>query len=344
MVTVTPIATAVEDSSVFFDIARGHVPGVVISKPIGENPDIDSGDGFSDVWPGKSAGSTQKYVAPSGARIHDLESDSTEDAGTVVSSGTATGGTLTTLEDTGATFIADGVAVDDIVLDDTQQILGSVVTVTSETVLTLNAWFDPETGIRTIFVNSGDAYRVVTPAQTGAATVFIRALDSSLLEISEFVVLNGTTTVATVQNMLRINRMRVVGAGSNQGAVGILTATTTGEPVTDVITCAIIDGDNVSLQAIATIPSNKDAFLKDWRGSLSKKTAGVANLRLRLGPINKVSFVEDTISISSTGSSDFTTDMDLTRIPGGTDVRIEADVDTNNMGVSAALNMIFVDV
>jgi hypothetical protein len=59
-----------------------------------------------------------------------------------------------------------------------------------------------------------------TSAGVGARSVFINGLDVNHVEITETVVLNGTTAVTTTQSFLHINSAYVATAGSTNGAVG----------------------------------------------------------------------------------------------------------------------------
>jgi hypothetical protein len=212
------------------EVAKGNIPNTSFMEKFGENSDIDTG-AFEVVW---DAGGP--YVPPTIARIHNVASDNAADTGTVLSSGTATGGSITTLEDTGATFITDTVAVGDLVLNDENVELGRVTEVTSETLLTMAGGMrDPnsgllgtietaspmQAGVRNV---SGDAYRVVTDASTGASVFHIRGLLSTFLEVDEFVILNGVSNVATVNSYIRQYRARVFTTAST-GAVGTITST-----------------------------------------------------------------------------------------------------------------------
>jgi len=325
-------------------LAKGNIDRHSAITKFGENPDIDIADGFSDVWAGKSvAGGTQKYVAPTTARTHDVVSTDVADDGTVLSSGTMTGGNGGaggTIEDTAATFVTDTVAIGDLVLNDAQAVLGSVVFVNSETVLTLNAWFNPNNGLRESTPVAGDAYRVVTPA-AGASVLHINGLDATFVIQEEFVVLDGLVVVPTAGDYTRINRMRAFGAGAQKKLVGnaIVTAQTD-----STVTAAIIDGDNQTMQALYTVPSDKDAYLVSWSASVSKKQTGVINARLRLGQFNEIMFVTDSVALHSQGSGAASAQMGYQRIPGGTDILVEGDADTNNMGASAGFQLVLVDV
>jgi len=320
-------------------VAQSNVPGTAVSFTLGSNPDIDTADGFSDIWPGKSIGSTQRYVAPTTTRIHNIVSTSTQDVGSVVSSGAATDGTAFTITDTTATFVSDGVVAGDVVVDDTLNITGSVIS-TTETIITVQGWFDLATGDINQIPNSSDTYRVINNAGTGASFIHIEGLDLLRMEQRETVVLNGTTIVPTVLTHVRINRIRNFQTGTNGSNEGIITATAQTDAT---ITTAILAGNNVSTQAIFSVPANKDAYITSFMASLAKKQSGVAEVNLRVGIFNDVLYINSAGSIHSSGSSRFTESINYLIVPGGAEIIVEAEVDSNNMSISAGFGYFLVE-
>lgn len=323
-------ATVVNDFKLA--VGMGLVEGFSILEKFGENPDIDSGSGYEYIWDG---GGT--YVAPTQARLHNIASTLAADAGTVLSSGTATGGSTTTLIDTSATFTSDGVVAGETLLNDTNGDLGTIIIVT-ETTLTLRM-FMPTSGRPGVANNSGDSYRVVTNASTGASIFWVFGLDANFLEQDEFIVLNGVNNVATVLLYIRQFRARVYGIGTT-GATGTVTSTA---QVDGTVTCQIINGNNQSMMAIYTIPINKTGYIFEWWGSLSKKVSAFSTMRLRVGTLGGISYLIQPRSITSTGSSNFFYYDKYHFIPGGTDVWIEGDSSANDVGVAAGFDIILVD-
>ncbi len=320
----------------FFDIATGNVPGHSLFAKYGDNPDIDTVDGFEVLWDGGG-----DYAPPTIPRIHDVTSTDADDAGTVVSSGTATGGSLTTLEDTGATFVSDGVAVGDRILNDSNVTISSVSAVTSETVLTaVSQMIDPDTGLPVAANESGDAYRIVTDASTGASVLHMNGLDSSHMPLQEFVVLNGIGTVVTAGTYSHIHRMRVF-ASASVGAEGVVTATAQTDAT---VTAQIINGNNQTLMAVFSCPLNKICYIVKWWGTLSKKQAAVSVMNLRGGEVGGMGYILQMRAVDNGGTSSFNYDYAVpVAIPGGADVWVEANTDTNDTGVSSGFDMILVD-
>ncbi len=320
----------------FFEVAKGTFAGTSFINKFGENPDIDTG-AFEDIW---DAGGT--YVPPTQARLHDIVSTSVSDAGTLLSSGTATGGSTTTLVDTGATFISDGVAVGDVVINDTNVEAGTITTVTSETTLTMAGRIrNPNDGTDGDAIESGDAYRVITNASTGASYFHILGLDASFLSQEEFVILNGTSNVATANTWIRQHRARTFGPATI-GAVGTVSCTAQTDGT---VSCQVLDGNNQTLMAIFTVPADKFGRIHRWWGTLSKKQTVVSTLKLRAGTLDAIGFILQTRSIDNTGDSSFNHDFKTPiPAPGGVDIWIEADTNANDTGISAGFDVIMEDI
>lgn len=245
----------------FLEIPRGKVPGLSSVNRAGRNSVIQISSTPEDIW---DAGGI--WVPPTAARNHNISSTSSSDAGTLVSSGTATGGSTTTIVDSGATFVSDGVAVDDSVVNDTNSDYSIVESVDSETQLTVIESID------SLGFNSGDSYRVVTPASNGASVIRIEGLDGDFVKDTEFVILNGTSTVVTVSSFYRIQEMVVAGAVNrdipNLGDIQAVAITDS------TLTAQLNLGQGMTLMAIYTVPSAHTAYVTGIYAELNKPTSG----------------------------------------------------------------------
>jgi len=319
------------------EIAAGRVPGVSAVLKFGENPDIDTASGFETIW---DAGGT--YVPPTTARLHNLASTLAADAGTLVSSGTATGGSQTSIEDTGATFVTDGVAVGDYVLNDTNLQIGIVTTVTSETELTMIGRVRyPGSGKPADAIELGDVYRVVTNASTGASFVHVQGLDINRLDLQEFVILNGVSNVATSGSFFRQFRMRAFGPNTT-GAAGVITSTAQTDAT---VSCQIINGNNQTLMAVYTVPLNKIGYIRKWWGAMSGKTNASSVLHLRGGILDGIGYIIQNRTIRASGSSEFSYEPSVDIVlTGGADIWVEADSDTNDTAIASGFDIILEDL
>lgn len=316
----------------FFEVAVGNITGHSLRTQFGENPDIDAG--FETIW---DAGGD--YVPPTQARIHNIASSQAADAGIVITSGTATGGSTTSLLDDSDPF--GSVNVNDVVLNDTNMSIGVVTAVTSTSALALaRSMRDPESGENGLPNESGDAYRIVRDASTGTSVLHIQGLNAFFLEQDEFVVTNGVSNVATAGSYIRQYAARVFSSASTD-AVGTITSTA----VTDgTVSCQVINGNNQALMAAYTIPADKTGMLVRWWGSMSKKQAASSVIHLRAGQFDKIGYIVQTRSVKSDGSSAFDHKFEIPILfPGGSDMWIEADSSAADVGVSGGFDIILVD-
>jgi hypothetical protein len=282
-------------------IPLGLAPGLSHVNKFGRNPAISTATTPEDIW---DVGGL--WVPPVAAVIHNIASTDVDDAGTLVSSGTITSGTVTQLIDENATFITDGVAANDVVLNDTNIDHSVVKTIDSETQLTLepshHAHQEGSVGF-----NAGDTYRIVTPASTGASVVHIYGLDEDYNEKEEFIIMNGTTNVPTVSTYWRIFRMHIDGAAirtvNNEGNI---TATT--NDVAATVTAQITAALGQTLMAIYTIPDGKTGLMTSFSASIFKGAVGaLADITLRqtkfAGPDGAGCVTEHYLSVATDGAS-----------------------------------------
>lgn len=110
-------------------------------------------------------------------------------------------------------------------------------------------------------------------AGIGARAVLVEGLDLNFAEITELVVLDGLTPVATEQNFARINSMRVPAGqfGSSGFNAGDITATAL---VDDTSSALILATAGRSLSTVYTVPAGKTAYFENQGGSVNKASAG----------------------------------------------------------------------
>lgn len=325
------------------EVGKGNIPGHTFLHKFGENPDIDITSGFEDIT---DIGGKYNFLSPASPETHNIASDSAEDAGTVLSSGTATGGSTITLVDSSATFVSDGVSAGDSLLNDNSTVqiqFGTVVNVNSETTLTV-VMVDPNSGLSGQGNSSGDTYRVVTSNGTGAAITHILGHIAALVESEEFVVNNGLSNVATSQSYAIIYRMRIFNTGSSDGGVGTIAATAA---VSATISAQVVNGNNQTLMSVYRVPSGKIAFLQKWWGSISAKKSGFSVMHIRAGSgvgSPSAMYLLQTRGLNTEGTSTFEHKWDIPPpIPEGIDILIEADSSVNDLGISGGFDLLLVD-
>jgi hypothetical protein len=301
-----------------YDIAEGNEPNHFPLRKFGHNSDV--GAAIEDVWDGAAA-----YVYQTSAEILKVSSGDVDDQGDTLSSGTATGGSTTTLIDTAATFSSDGVAAGDVVLDDTNIECGFVLTVDFETQITLSI-------AKGTAFKSGDSYRVVNANDTGAAVVEVQGLDTNYDRQKEYVVLATAASVDTSNSYIRVFRAKVVHAGSSGFNEGIISIKNNAETNT---LAAISLGQNQTLMALWTVPDGFTAYLTNLYASTSSSKATEVYLYVR--PFGSVFQVKKLITIFE-GASQLFYDFPL-NIAQRSDIAIRAATAGGGGEVSAGFDL-----
>jgi hypothetical protein len=314
----------------YLEVVKGNIPGHSVVHKYGKNPQIPNSAAFEAIWNG--GGPYTGFDATS-AETLEVFSGAAADAGTVLSSGTATGGTLTTLVDSGATFVSDGVASGDVCINDTGLSHGIVESLT-ETEITVLQFRDDTIPVST------DAYRIVTQASTGSPVCRLDfLLDSNYDETSEYIVLNGVTGVNTVGTYLRQSRGETIG-GDNAGDITCRQNVTVAN-----IMMVMPAGFNTTMIAAYTIPRGKHGFILDWFGALAGKVN--ANLESRFRRRERGDAFQVLEEISSIGGGTSYTPRRYVApknsLPAMSDIHVEASSDTNSTVVVAGFELLLID-
>ena len=131
--------------------------------------------------------------------------------------------------------------------------------------------------------------------EAGASSVEVIGLDSNYERQSETVALNGTTNAPTTNSYIRLDRMKVLAAGSNGSKIGTITATAqTDSTVTNQITI----GENQSLYGIFTIPANKTGYMTDFYASADPSVTATITVKLKIRPFGQVWQTKQIIKIN----------------------------------------------
>lgn len=318
-------------------VAFGGIPKFDVVTKFGRNGDVDTGTTPEDLWNG---GSTYTgFNATANQELQVFSSD-VDDQGDAISSGTATGGTKTTLVDSGADFVTtDGVAVGDLLINDTIAAHGIITAVTA-TQITV---FQMVGGRSESLVNTaGHSYRVVNANDTGAAVVLIDQILNADYEEQDpvYVVLNGTTAVTTSGvDAMRAPRAQVILAGSsgrNEGTITVRQATTTANVF------AVMPAFGRTTIGAMTIPAGKAGLLKRVRAAITREngSAGSATITLNTRRHGEAWQAIRAFEIQTGAAVEFV-QIGGDLLGPGTDIKFTIDsVSDNNTVIDGAIELI----
>jgi hypothetical protein len=188
-----------------------------------------------------------------------------------------------------------------------------------------------KTSASTVTVKSDDSSD--TSAGSGARTVEIQGLDGSYNPISETITMNGTSNVTSSNSYLRIFRMKVLTAGSQEENDGDITATHTGTVIAQ-----ISEENNQTLMAVYTVKSGYTAYLTSFFIGMERNVE--AAIRLDVRPEGSVFQVKRYIvSDSATESLPF---KPYLKIEEKSDIRMMGKAQSGSQGISAGFDLILV--
>ena len=178
----------------------------------------------------------------------------------------------------------------------------------------------------------------------GAWLIQLIGLDNEFKEISEVLSLNGTTEVTSLLSYRRCSVARILTAGTEGHNVGVITG---GQSLTtDNIFFVMPEESNRTLICAYTVPFGKKAFVTSGFATLAKKGQASSEIKVSARVLGSVFQVVEWFAVDGAGSSYVNRDFEipLIGVPTGTDIRVQADTDTNNTGVAAGLEIILVEV
>lgn len=188
-----------------------------------------------------------------------------------------------------------------------------------------------------------------SPVGTGARTVRIWGLKTwSDFETSEDVTMDGTSSVATANSYVFINRMKVLTNGTTSINVGELSATAQTDGS---ISAVIAVNKGQTQQAIYAIPSTQNFHVKCFYGDINKSQGAAATIIYEImanespdvSELN-VNFIgKMTRGVQSTGSSskDWPQDPPII-IPGPAIIKMQGTASTGDVEGSAGFSGVLV--
>jgi hypothetical protein len=322
------------------DVGLGKVEGMDYLHKFGRNEDIPNAVGtFEALWHG---GGPYTGFNCTVASILEVSSASTADKGQLLCSGTVTKTSKLRLIDDTATFISDGVAKGDVVLDDTDRCHGIISSIVAETELAVYR-FDKGAGRSNSEARIGDSYRVASTLGTGASVIHLQhLLDNDLCcQRDEFVILDGTTVVTTAGEYKRNARGAVLITGSGLVNAGDITSKQSINAANIMMVAPA--GYNKSMICAYTIPFDvKGAHLLSLFSSLAGKSTAITNVRYVVRHIGEVFEVFEEFSLDSQGDSYIQRIYPIPKdgLSPGSDIALLADSNANSTGVAGGLDLL----
>lgn len=181
-----------------------------------------------------------------------------------------------------------------------------------------------------------------TAAGTGARTVVIIGLNSSYVETSETVTLNGIVAVNTVNSYLRILRAYVATAGSGESNAGTITVTANIDLTTQ---ATIAIGTNQAQKSHFTVPAGKSAYIRRFTASVGKASGTDVNaeIEIQFRELNSVWRPIDSYELNSAGNGLIILDFMAPPVcPEKTDIRVRCTAYQNNVVCAASYELFLV--
>ena len=187
----------------------------------------------------------------------------------------------------------------------------------------------------------------VNPQGGGARTLRVFGLTGwGANEVSEDIVMDGTTAVNTVNSYVIIHRMRVLTKGGTNVNVGIITATAATDGT---VTAQINVGEGQTQMAIYGIPSTQIAYMTSYYTSINKAQGAVAalNVNLVVNPEPDAELtnflVKNTQGVQSNGTGHFQHFFNpYFKIAGPSIVKVSATSNTADVEASSGFDLILV--
>src|SRR5574343_828856 len=176
---------------------------------------------------------------------------------------------------------------------------------------------------------------------TGALTIKVSGLDENWDEQEETVTLNGTGVVETVGTYIRMSYAETLTAGSTGSNVGTITARQT--TTTSNVFFNMPATYNHTAVGSYSIPAGYTGYLRHWHASIISKASSASEVRFLAKEFGVVWRVEDVTAARSTLYPNIDHPNYFRHMfPEKTDIRIDADTDTNNTVIGCGFCIVLV--
>ena len=183
------------------------------------------------------------------------------------------------------------------------------------------------------------------PVGVGTRTIRVHGLTSWTSDpVTEDIIMNGTTNVATSNSYVMINEMDVLTHGATNINVGVITATADTDST---VTSQINAGEGGTHQTVYGYPSTRAAYITSWFASVTKSggSAGAVDMKLMINDDPDVELLQFHIhaieGLATAGTSHFEHDFNpYVRTAGPALIKVQANASGANFTVSAGFDLI----
>jgi len=224
--------------------------------------------------------------------------------------------------------------------------------------------FDPNDGFVTVWDGADDGGTnamqytysatadIDTLSSSSASDTFdveVQGLDTNWNLVNQTVTLTGQTPVPLSTKLIRVFRLKNVGAADNVGVVYCFASggtVTAGVPQTATdIRAQIGVANNQTLMAIYTVPAGKTAYMRSWTASTAgAKQDSQHTIELRVRPEGQVFQIKHKANIAVTGTSHIQHEFIEPEVYSAkSDIEMRADTDTIQSGVAAGFDIVLID-
>ena len=177
----------------------------------------------------------------------------------------------------------------------------------------------------------------------------IQGLDTNYDLVTQTITLTGLTPADLTTDLVRVFRLKNVGATDNAGHVfcyvsgGTVTA---GVPQVAADVRAVIHPlNNQTLMSLYTVPNGKTGYMRDWfAATAGAKKTSQHSVRVLAKPFGQVFQLKHLSNIATTGTSYIQHVYSEPEVfAAKTDIEIRMDTDADAAGVSAGFDIVLVD-
>ena len=200
------------------------------------------------------------------------------------------------------------------------------------------------------YSSTADIDSLSSSSGSDTTDVEVQGLDATWALVTQTITLTGQTRVALDTDLIRVFRMKNVGATAFAGNVFCYVngAITAGVPDTEADVRAIMQiGNEQTLMAIYTIPLATTGYLCQFFASVSGTGGGTkdAQIDLRFRKTGGVFQLKHRTSVLADGTSHFGHPFAIpeTGLPAKTDIVITATSASSNLAISGGFDIILID-